>query len=91
MFSVRGDGLTTVTTDKSGVTAVLAQASNSAYTGIVLQSKSTVAAGSAGFYLFKVGNLNSSLFGIKYRSHDMRFLRAVIVGARLVQWRLTSL
>ena len=54
MFSVRGDGMTTAATDKPGVTAILAQASSSAYSGVILQSKSTITSASSTFYLFKV-------------------------------------
>ena len=54
MFSVRGDGLTTATTDKPNVSAVLAQASSASYTDVVLHSQTTTALTLANFYLYKV-------------------------------------
>ena len=53
MFSVRGDGLTTATTDKAGVSAVVAHATHGAYTGDVLVAQTTMASDD-GFHLFKV-------------------------------------
>ena len=52
-FSVRGDGLTTITTAESGESAVVAHATDGAYSGDVIVSKATRASDSA-LYLFKV-------------------------------------
>ena len=54
MFSVRGDGLTTITTGEVNVGALVAQSSNVNYSGVVLESKTTAASGGPGFLLFKV-------------------------------------
>ena len=55
MFSVRGDGLTKATTDKTGVSAFVATASVAAYSGTVMEVQTTVTAAGAGFKLFDVG------------------------------------
>ena len=54
MFSVRGDGLTTITTGEVNVGALVAQSSNVNYSGVVLESKTTAASGGPGFLLFKL-------------------------------------
>ena len=54
MFSVRGDGLTTITTDKPSVSAVVARTSSIDYSGVVLRAQTTIAVGATSFSLFKV-------------------------------------
>ncbi len=54
MFSVRGDGLTTATTDKAVVSAFVATASAGAYTGTVLEVQTTGTAAGGGFRLLHV-------------------------------------
>ncbi len=54
MFSVRGDGLTTVSMTAAGVSALVAHATHATYTGDVLVAQTTMASGS-GFWLLKVG------------------------------------
>ena len=53
MFSVRGDGMTTVSMDAAGEAALVAHATHATYTGNVLVAQATMASG-AGFWLFKV-------------------------------------
>jgi hypothetical protein len=53
MFSVRGDGLTSIATGKPGISAVVAHATSSVYSGTVALIKST-RRGATGFYLLKV-------------------------------------
>ena len=55
MFSVRGDGLTKATTDKTGVSAFVATASVAAYSGTVMEVQTTGTAAGSGFKLFHVG------------------------------------
>jgi hypothetical protein len=55
MFSVRGDGLTTATTDKTGVSAFVATASVAAYSGTVMEVQTTGTTAGSGFKLFHVG------------------------------------
>ena len=57
MFSVRGDGLTTATTDKTNVSAFVATASASGYVGTVMEVQTTVTTAALGgsFKLFHVG------------------------------------
>jgi hypothetical protein len=54
MFSVRGDGLTTATTDKAVVSAFVATASAGAYAGTVLEVQTTGTAAGGGFKLLHV-------------------------------------
>ena len=53
-FSVRGDGLTTVTVVESAASAVVAHAAHATYDGSVLVAQAA-RAGSDVFWLFKVG------------------------------------
>ena len=55
MFSVRGDGLTTATTDKTDVSAFVATASVAAYSGTVMEVQTTGTTAGSGFMLFHVG------------------------------------
>ena len=54
MFSVRGDGRTAATTDKAGVSAIVATASAASYVGTVLEVQTTGTAAGGGFQLFHV-------------------------------------
>ncbi len=54
IFSVRGDGLTTATTDKAVASAFVATASAGAYTGTVLEVQTTGTAAGGGFRLLHV-------------------------------------
>ena len=56
MFSVRGDGLTTVSTDKTEVSAFVATASVADYVGTVMEVQTTGTAAGSGFKLFHVGD-----------------------------------
>ena len=60
MFSVRGDGMTTATTDKSDVTALAAVAMHPSFASSspVLHARTSTAAASAAFFLFKVFRLD---------------------------------
>ena len=60
LFSVRGDGLTTATADKTSVSAFVAKASVTEYVGTVMEVQATNSTGE-NFYLFKV---RARLFGI---------------------------
>ncbi len=53
MFSVRGDGLTTVSMTAAGESVLVAHATHPTYTGNVLVAETTTASG-AEFWLFKV-------------------------------------
>ena len=57
---MRGDGMTTATTDKPDVTALAAVATHSSFSSSlpVLHARTSHAAASAAFFLFKVCNLN---------------------------------
>ncbi len=55
MFSVRGDGLTTATTDKTNVSAFVATASVASYVGTVMEVQTTGTNAGSGFKLFHVG------------------------------------
>ena len=57
MFSVRGDGLTTATTDKTVVSAFVATASAGAYAGTVLEVQTTGTAAGGGFRLLHVSRV----------------------------------
>ena len=53
-FSVRGDGLTKATTDKTDVSALVATASAASYVGTVMEVQTTVTTAGSGFQLFHV-------------------------------------
>jgi hypothetical protein len=55
MFSVRGDGLTTAMTDKTGVSAFVATASVASYVATVMEVQTTGTNAGSGFNLFHVG------------------------------------
>ena len=57
MFSVRGDGLTTATTDQAGVSAFVATASGAAYAGTVMEVQTTGTAAGGGFRLLHVSRV----------------------------------
>ena len=63
MFSVRGDGLTTATTDKTDVSAFVATASVAAYSGTVMEVQTTGTTAGSGFKLFHVGGERAGCWG----------------------------